>query len=78
MEGCSVLMVAVDHKTSQEVYVNVEFNPGNKDMPQNNARDIKAVVDLCNDGTDPEITFIDMFGTIHNGVVDEWEVIDDV
>ncbi len=74
---CVILMVAVDHRTNEEIYVNVDFNSGTKRMPENNPQDIKAVVDLCNDGSNPELTFVDMFGTICDGVVDEWEVIDD-
>lgn len=71
--SCTVLMVALDKKTSEEVYVGIEFEMENEILPENNSKDINRCVYECNKIND-EYKYIDMFGIIKDGIVELWEV----
>lgn len=76
MNECIVLMVAIDKKTMDEVYLGIEFEMENDILPKNNPTDINRCVQICN-SQDIPYECIDMYGIVVNGVVDKWEVSDE-
>jgi len=74
---CIALMVAIDND-GNEIYVSVELDIGNEDPPKNNPEDIRRCVELFNQNKVNNWRYIDMFGIIKNGIVEQWEEIDNV
>ena len=71
-------MVGIDHSNKQEVYSAIEFDTDGERYPENNPEDIQRVVDICNNGMEPGITYIDMFGIQKAGQeVEKWEEWED-
>ena len=76
---CIVFMVGIDHSSNdEERFVAIEFRTDGERYPENNPEDIKRVVDLCNNGMDKDITYVDMFGIQKAGQeVEKWEEWED-